>query len=61
MDVGTKADVHRTISSELPELLGMSDRILVRREGRLVGQLARGEATEERIISAAAGVHEAVA
>jgi rhamnose transport system ATP-binding protein len=74
VDGGTKADVHRTISqlaaeglsillisSELPELLGMSDRILVMREGRLVGQLARGEATEERIISAAAGVQEAVA
>jgi rhamnose transport system ATP-binding protein len=74
VDVGTKADVHRTISqlaaeglsillisSELPELLGMSDRILVMREGRLVGELARGDATEERIISAAAGVQEAVA
>jgi rhamnose transport system ATP-binding protein len=74
VDVGTKADVHRTISqlaaeglsillisSELPELLGMSDRILVMREGRLVGQLARSEATEERIITAAAGVQEAVA
>ena len=74
VDVGTKADVHRTISqlaaeglsillisSELPELLGMSDRILVMREGRLVGELARDQATEERIISAAAGVQEAVA
>jgi len=74
VDVGTKADVHRTISqlaaeglsillisSELPELLGMSDRILVMREGRLVGELARDQATEERIISAAAGAQEAVA
>src|SRR5262249_4814692 len=60
VDVGTKADVHRTISqlaggglsillisSELPELLGMSDRILVMREGRLVAEVARAEATEE--------------
>ena len=74
VDVGTKADVHRTISqlaagglsillisSELPELLGMSDRILVMREGRLVAEVARAEATEERVIGAAAGVQEAVA
>jgi rhamnose transport system ATP-binding protein len=69
VDVGTKADVHRTIShlaaqgltillisSELLEVLGMSDRILVMREGRLVTELARSEATEERVIQAAAGV-----
>jgi rhamnose transport system ATP-binding protein len=74
VDVGTKADVHRTIShlaaegltillisSELLELLGMSDRILVMREGRLVAELSREEATEERIIQAAAGVQEAAA
>jgi rhamnose transport system ATP-binding protein len=74
VDVGPKADVHRTISqlaagglsillisSELPELLGMSDRILVMREGRLVAEIARSEATEERVVGAAAGVHEAVA
>jgi len=46
------------ISSELPELLGMSDRILVMREGRLVGAFARAQATEERILSCAAGVVE---
>ncbi|TML84302.1 MAG: sugar ABC transporter ATP-binding protein [Actinobacteria bacterium] len=73
VDVGTKADVHRTIShlatqgltillisSELPEILGMSDRVLVMREGRLVAELSRDEATQERVIQAAAGV-EAVA
>jgi rhamnose transport system ATP-binding protein len=74
VDVGTKADVHRTIShlategltillisSELLEVLGMSDRILVMREGRLVAEIPRAEATEERVIQAAAGVQEAVA
>jgi rhamnose transport system ATP-binding protein len=74
VDVGTKADVHRTIShlarqgltillisSELPEVLGMSDRILVMREGRLVAELSRTEATPERVIQAAAGVAEAAA
>jgi rhamnose transport system ATP-binding protein len=74
VDVGTKADVHRTIShlaatgltillisSELPEILGMSDRVLVMREGRLVGEFLRAEATQERIIEAAAGVQKAVA
>jgi rhamnose transport system ATP-binding protein len=72
VDVGTKADVHRTISglaaqgltillisSELLEVLGMSDRILVMREGRLVAALPRPEATQERVIQAAAGVTEA--
>jgi len=72
VDVATKADVHRTIShlaagglaillisSELLEILGMSDRVLVMREGRLVAELGRAEATEERIIHAAAGVEAA--
>ena len=72
VDVGTKADVHRTISqlagqgltillisSELPEILGMSDRVLVMREGLLVAELLREDATEERVIHAAAGVAEA--
>ena len=69
VDVGTKADVHRTIShlaaqgltillisSELPEILGMSDRILVMREGQLVAELSRAEATQERVIAEAAGI-----
>jgi rhamnose transport system ATP-binding protein len=72
VDVGTKADVHRTIShlaaggltillisSELLEVLGMSDRVLVMREGQLVAEISREDATEERIIQAAAGVQEA--
>jgi rhamnose transport system ATP-binding protein len=74
VDVATKADVHRTISqlagqgisillisSELPEILGMSDRVLVMREGRLVAELDRSEATQERVVEAAAGMAEAVA
>jgi rhamnose transport system ATP-binding protein len=74
VDVGTKADVHRTIShlaaegltillisSELPEILGMSDRVLVMREGRLVAEFPRAEATQERIIEAAAGLKESAA
>ncbi|RMI45995.1 sugar ABC transporter ATP-binding protein [Streptomyces triticirhizae] len=70
IDIGTKAEVHRLIaqlaadgvailliSSELPEVLGMADRVLVMREGRLVAELPRAEATEERVIRAATG-HE---
>ena len=44
------------ISSEMPEVLGMSDRILVMREGRQVAELARAEATEEKLLQHAAGV-----
>lgn len=69
IDVGTKAEIHRLmdelaaqgmgilmISSELPEILGMSDRILVMRAGRLVGELRREEATQERIMALAMGL-----
>jgi ribose transport system ATP-binding protein len=68
IDVGAKAEVHALmsqlaqagmgiimISSELPEILGMSDRILVMHEGRVAGILDRAEATQERIISLASG------
>ncbi|HEV8557159.1 MAG TPA: sugar ABC transporter ATP-binding protein [Actinophytocola sp.] len=68
IDVATKAEVHRLlseraarglavlmISSELPEVLGMADRVLVMREGRLVAELTRAEATQERIMLAATG------
>jgi rhamnose transport system ATP-binding protein len=40
------------ISSELPEVLGMSDRILVMREGRLVAEFSRSEATQEKVVTA---------
>jgi ABC-type sugar transport system ATPase subunit len=69
IDVGTKAEVHRlltdlaaenvallVISSELPEVLLLADRILVIREGRLVRELANEDASEEAVIAAAAGV-----
>src|SRR5207245_3892802 len=63
IDVATKAEVHRLlvqlardgvgvlmISSELPEVLRISDRILVMREGRLMTELAHAEASEEEIL-----------
>jgi ribose transport system ATP-binding protein len=69
IDVGAKAEVHQLmndlarsgkcvlmISSELPEILNMSDRILVMREGRLVAQLNRQEATQELVMEYATGV-----
>ena len=68
IDVGTKAEVHRLldelvgrgvavlmISSELPEVLGMADRVLVLREGRLAAELSRAEADEPSIMRAATG------
>ncbi len=64
VDVGAKAEVYRLIrslasegmatlliSSDLPEVLALSDRILVMREGRLAGELSRSEATEEKILA----------
>ncbi len=74
IDVGTKAEVHRIldelvsaglavlmISSELPEVLGMADRILVIREGRLQAELSRAEADEAAIMRAATPGAEAAA
>jgi rhamnose transport system ATP-binding protein len=74
IDVGTKAEVHRLISelasrglavlmisSELPEVLGMADRVLVMHEGRLTGEFSREEANEERIMRAATGQKEELA
>jgi rhamnose transport system ATP-binding protein len=68
IDVGTKAEVHRLlselasqglavlmISSELPEVLGMADRVLVMHEGRLAADIPRAEATEETVMAAATG------
>jgi rhamnose transport system ATP-binding protein len=68
IDVGAKVEVHHMInalaarglaviliSSDLPEVLAMSDRILVMREGRQMGLFERAEATEEKIMTAAMG------
>jgi rhamnose transport system ATP-binding protein len=68
IDVGAKAEIHRLmcelagqglaivmISSEMPEILGMSDRIGVMRGGRLVATLDRGEATQEGLLALALG------
>ena len=41
------------VSSELPEVLGLADRVLVMREGALAGEFSRAEATEERVLKAA--------
>jgi ABC-type sugar transport system ATPase subunit len=43
------------ISSELPEILAMSDRIVVMREGRMISTLDRREATAEKVMAAATG------
>jgi len=69
VDVATKIDIYHIISdlaeqgigvilisSELPEILGMSDRALVMREGRLVGEFTREAASEESLLACAAGV-----
>jgi rhamnose transport system ATP-binding protein len=68
IDVGTKAEVHRLlseqaakglavlmVSSELPEVLGMADRVLVMREGDLVASIDRADATQESVMRAATG------
>jgi ribose transport system ATP-binding protein len=44
------------ISSEMPEILGMSDRIVVMCEGRITGELSRAEATSERIMTLASNI-----
>lgn len=63
IDVGSKAEIYEImsdlveqgvsiimISSELPELLNMSDRIIVMREGSITGELTKEEASEERVM-----------
>ncbi len=68
IDIGAKVEVHRIISelaasglgiilisSDLPEVLAMSDRILVLHEGRVTGDIPRDRATEERVMFAATG------
>ena len=73
IDVGSKAEIYQImtdlanegaaiimISSELPEVLGMSDRVMVMRDGRIVKELARADASEEIVMQYAVG-HEGVA
>ena len=69
VDVGAKVEIYNLInrltasgagiimvSSELPELLGMSDRILVMYQGRIQAEISAAEATQERVLSAALGL-----
>jgi rhamnose transport system ATP-binding protein len=68
IDIGAKAEVHRIISdlaarglaiilisSELPEVLAMADRVLVMHEGRITGEFDRSEADQEKVMFAATG------
>ncbi len=74
IDIGSKAAVHQfmselvaqglaviMVSSELPEVMGMSDRIIVMHEGLMAAQFNAGEATAEMIVSAASGAGAEVA
>ncbi|KAB2658411.1 sugar ABC transporter ATP-binding protein [Brucella tritici] len=69
IDVGAKAEIHRllrelarsgigiiVISSEMPELLGLSDRVLVVREGQIAGELSADVMSEEAVILLASGI-----
>jgi ABC-type sugar transport system ATPase subunit len=71
VDVGAKAEIHALIdevvcagaavlliSSDLPELLSMSSRVLVLREGRMTGEVPRAEATQDRVLRLMAGLPE---
>lgn len=71
IDVGAKVEVYNLmnslvqngaavimVSSEMPELLGMSDRILVMRKGRIAAEFERCEATQEKILAAAMGADQ---
>ncbi len=71
VDVATKVEIYHIIdqlvkdgmcilfiSSELPEILGMCDRTLVMRQGRVVGEFNRADSTEEKLLSSAAGVSQ---
>lgn len=69
VDIGTKAEIYQLIadlaeqgvailfiSSEMPEILGVSDRVLVMRRGHMVAEFARSEAEAESVLAAATGV-----
>ena len=73
IDIGSKAAVHDfmaelaaqglaviMVSSEIPEIVGMSDRAIVMREGRIVAELKQMEITPERLVGYAAGIREYV-
>jgi ABC-type sugar transport system ATPase subunit len=68
VDVGARSEIYELlrdlaktgaaimmISSDLPEILGISDRIIVMKEGRISGELLRDEATEDKVVTCAAG------
>jgi L-arabinose transport system ATP-binding protein len=68
VDVGAKAEIYSVInslaadgiaiiviSSELPEILGLADRVVVMQGGRITGELTHDEATEERVLALALG------
>ena len=74
IDVGAKSEIHRLmsqlaqqgkaiilVSSELPEVLGMSDRVIVMHEGRISGELSRADANQESIMHLATGGDAAAA
>lgn len=73
VDVGAKSEIYRImnqmarkgvailmISSELPEVVGMSDRVYVMREGEIAGELLNGDITQENIMTLATGVNESL-
>ncbi len=73
IDVGAKLEIYEIVnrltdagkavllvSSEMPELIGMSDRILVLHEGRIGGEFNRDEATQERLLAAAMGQRQVI-
>ena len=68
IDIGAKSEIYKLmsdlaqqgkaiimISSELPEIIGMSDRVVVMHEGKVTGILDAADATQERLLSYAAG------
>ncbi|EIA22521.1 Ribose import ATP-binding protein RbsA, partial [Candidatus Arthromitus sp. SFB-1] len=71
IDVGAKKEIYELlnelkesgkaiimISSDLPEVLGISDRILVMSEGKITGELNREEATQEKIMKLSVGINQ---